>query len=71
MVPGTALQQLRAQSTGPFLVTILFRRSGRTRSASFKVTAIVLLKISSCKDKAPKLLETGNVILQDGNTSGS
>ena len=55
----------------PLFDTILFRRSGRTRSASFKVTAIVLLKISSCKDKAQKLLETGNVILQDGNTSGS
>ena len=37
----------------------------------FKVIAVVLLKILSCKNKAQKLLETGNVILQDSNTSRS
>ena len=41
---GTALQQLQAQSTGPFFGTILLRKSVRTWSASFKVIAIVLLK---------------------------
>ena len=45
----------------PFFGTILLRRSERTQSASFKVIAAVLLKILSCKNKAQKLLETGNV----------
>ena len=35
----------------PFFGTVLLRRSGRTQPI-FKVTPIVLLKISSCKDKA-------------------
>jgi len=50
-----------------FFGTILLRESGKTRSASFQVIAIVLLKTSSCKDKA---LERGNLILQDDNPSG-
>ena len=65
---GTALQQLRTQSTGPFLVP--FHSEG-VWSASFKVIAIALLKKSSCKDKAQKFLETESMILQDSNISGS
>ena len=51
----------------PLFGTILLRRSGKTWSASFKVIAIVFLKKPSCKDKAQKLLETGNVTFQDSN----